>query len=49
MSRERSRPRPAQINLRLIGEDLGGNCYVVPVKATGRAQVWEVYSAWPCD
>jgi hypothetical protein len=33
----------------LIGEDLGGSCYIVPVKPTGTAQVWEVYSAWPCD
>lgn len=33
----------------LIGMDLGGNCYIVPVKATGKAQVLEVFRAWPCD
>lgn len=33
----------------LIGHDLGGNCYVVPIRPTGVAQSWEVISAWLCD
>jgi hypothetical protein len=33
----------------LIGHDFGGQCYVVPVRQTSNAHVWQVISAWYCD